>query len=95
MTSPSSIAASGDNLFITDLRGAILSISSDDQVSAVIPTAHIDGREGWPNALVDGESVAPTIQAGEINSPHGIVASQDGSIYATEWYFGGRVISLI
>lgn len=95
MTSPSSIAASGDNLFITDLRGAILSISSDDQVSAVIPSAHIEGREGWPNALVSGESVAPTIQAGEINSPHGIVASHDGSIYATEWYFGGRVITLV
>jgi DNA-binding beta-propeller fold protein YncE len=95
MTSPSSIAASGDKLFITDLRGAILSISSDDHVNAVIPSAHIDGREGWPNAMVNGESLAPTIKAGEINSPHGIVASKDGSIYATEWFFGGRVITLV
>jgi hypothetical protein len=45
--------------------------------------------------MVNGESVAPTINAGEINSPHGIVASKDGSIYATEWYFGGRVITLV
>ena len=95
MTSPSSIAASGDNLFVTDLRGAILAISIDDQVSAVVPSAHIDGREGWPNALIGGESVAPSINAGEINSPHGIVASKDGSIYATEWFFGGRVITLV
>ena len=94
MTSPSSIAASGESLFITDLRGAILSISMDDQVSAVIPSSHIDAREGWPNALVDGESIAPTIKAGEINSPHGIVASKEGAIYATEWFFGGRVLAL-
>jgi DNA-binding beta-propeller fold protein YncE len=94
MTSPSSIAASGEKLFITDLRGAILAISNNEQVSAIIPSAHIDGREGWPNALVNGQTIAPTIQEGEINSPHGIVASKDGSIYVTEWYFGGRVITL-
>jgi hypothetical protein len=94
MTSPSSLAASGDNLFVTDLRGAILAISIDDQVSAVVPSAHIDGREGWPNALIGGESVAPSINAGEINSPHGIVASKEGAIYATEWFFGGRVLAL-
>jgi len=94
MTSPSSIAASGESLFITDLRGAILAISNSEQVSAIIPSSHVDGREGWPNALVNGETIAPTIQQGEINSPHGIVVSRDGSIFVTEWYFGGRVISL-
>jgi DNA-binding beta-propeller fold protein YncE len=94
MTSPSSIAVSGENLFVTDLRGAILAISINEQVSVIIPSAHIDSRPGWPNALADGQTIAPTIEAGEINSPHGIVASKDGSIYATEWFFGGRVIAL-
>jgi hypothetical protein len=94
MTSPSSIAISGANLAVTDLRGAILAVSKDDQVSAVIPSTQSDGRPHWPNALVDGEVAPPAIEEGEINSPHGIVASDSGRIFATEWYFGGRVISL-
>jgi hypothetical protein len=94
MTSPSSITCSGDKLFVTDLRGAILSISMNDQVDAVISSSQLDGRPGWPNELINGETVAPTIQSGKINSPHGIVSSPDGSIYATEWYLGGRVISI-
>lgn len=94
MTSPSSITSSGKKLFVTDLRGAILSISMEDQVDAVISSTQLDGRPGWPNELINGETVAPTIQSGKINSPHGIVSTPDGSIYATEWYLGGRVIAL-
>lgn len=94
MTSPSSITSSGSKLFVTDLRGAILSISIEDEVDAVISSTQLDGRPGWPNELINGETVAPTIESGKINSPHGIVSTPAGSIYVTEWYFGGRVISI-
>jgi DNA-binding beta-propeller fold protein YncE len=92
MTSPSSITGNEESLFITDLHGAILSISRKDEVVALIPTAHHEDRQGWPNTLVNGELFAPEIGDGEINSPHGIAVTPEGLLFISEWYLGGRVL---
>lgn len=97
ITTPSSLALSGDDLYVTDLYGAIVKISKSGAATAQIPSTHSQERPGWPNALAtvgSDETIAPTIAEGCINSPHGIVASKDGVVYATEWFFGGRVLKL-
>jgi DNA-binding beta-propeller fold protein YncE len=96
MIGPSSIAVGRDALFVTDLFGAVISVSQEDEVSALIQTTNSQSRPGWPNAFGDvaEKLVAPTIPQGAVNSPHGIALSPDGILYFTEWFLGGRVVRL-
>lgn len=94
MTSPSSLAVRGSDLLVTDLFGAILAIDLSDEVRAIVPTSNVNTREGWPNKISDGDSVAPDVFEGRLNSPHGITVSTKGDIYFTEWYLGGRAVTI-
>jgi DNA-binding beta-propeller fold protein YncE len=94
MTSPSSLAVFKDRLVLTDLFGAILSIDQGDRVEALVATAGNNTRPGWPNRMVGEATVAPELSEGVINSPHGITVAPNGKVYFTEWFLGGRVVSL-
>jgi len=94
MTSPSSLAVRGSDLLVTDLFGAILAIDLSDDVRAIIPTSKVNTREGWPNKLSGTNSVAPDVFEGKLNSPHGITVSSKGEVYFTEWYLGGRAVTI-
>ena len=94
MTSPSSLAVRGSDILVTDLFGAILAIDLDDQVRAIVPTSNVNTREGWPNKISDGDSIAPNVFEGKLNSPHGITVSIRGEVYFTEWYLGGRAVTI-
>ncbi len=94
MTSPSSLAVRGSDLLVTDLFGAILAIDLDDQVRAILPTSNVNTREGWPNKISGADSVAPDVLEGKLNSPHGITVSVRGEVYFTEWYLGGRAVTI-
>jgi len=94
MTSPSSLAVRGNDLLVTDLFGAILAIDLDDQVRAILPTLNVNTREGWPNKMSGADSVAPDVFEGMLNSPHGITVSVRGEVYFTEWYLGGRAVTI-
>jgi hypothetical protein len=94
MTSPSSLAVRGSDLLVTDLFGAILAIDLDDRVRAILPTSNVNTREGWPNKMFGADSVAPDVFEGMLNSPHGITVSVRGEVYFTEWYLGGRAVTI-
>ena len=94
MPTPSSLALRGDDLLVTDLRGALLRIDRNDRVHVIVADSHGSDREGWPNRVVDGEVVAPEFREGCLNSPHGLAVGPTGAIYLTEWALGGRVIRL-
>jgi len=94
MTSPSSLAVRGSDLLVTDLFGAILAIDLDDHVRAIVPTSNVNTREGWPNKMSGADSVAPDVFEGKLNSPHGITVSVRGEVYFTEWYLGGRAVTI-
>ena len=94
MTSPSSLAVRGSDLLVTDLFGAILAIDLDDHVRAIVPTSNVNTREGWPNKISGADSVAPDVFEGMLNSPHGITVSVRGEVYFTEWYLGGRAVTI-
>ena len=94
MTSPSSLAVRGSDLLVTDLFGAILAIDLDDQVRAIVPTSKVNTRVGWPNKMSGADSVAPDVFEGALNSPHGITVSKKGDVYFTEWYLGGRAVTI-
>jgi hypothetical protein len=93
-TSPSSLAVRGSDLLVTDLFGAILAIDLDDRVRAILPTSNVNTREGWPNKMSGADSVAPDVFEGMLNSPHGITVSVRGEVYFTEWYLGGRAVTI-
>lgn len=94
MTSPSCIAVQGDQLIVTDLYGTILTVAHDDRVAVRLGDISGSTRSGWPNREVDGAVVAPLLQDGELNSPHGVAATEAGEIFLTDWVFGGRVVRL-
>jgi sugar lactone lactonase YvrE len=94
MTSPSSLAVRGNDLLVTDLFGAILAIDLDDRVRAILPTSNVNTRGGWPNKMSGADSVAPDVFEGMLNSPHGITVSVRGEVYFTEWYLGGRAVTI-
>jgi hypothetical protein len=94
ITSPSSIAVRGGDLIVTELDGALLRVDKHDGVFAIIPRTGEHDREGWPNAAIGAELVRPEVVFGQLNSPHGVAVGADGSIYLTEWFFGGRQIRL-
>jgi len=94
MPTPSSLALRGDDLLVTDLRGALLRIDRNDRVHVIVADSHGSDREGWPNRVVDGEVVAPEFREGCLNSPHGLAVGPSGAVYLTEWALGGRIIRL-
>jgi hypothetical protein len=94
LVAPCSLATVGDRLAVADLVSRITVLDLDDEL-----VEHIGGdreatrRPGWPNALGDDGLAAPPAPApGRFNSPHGVVAGPDGSLYVTEWLLGGRWI---
>jgi hypothetical protein len=97
LDSPSGLAVAGDLLVVAEHRAARLSVfDADDELVGFVgedPTA-IE-RPGWPNRL-DGRGfpVAPDVTPGLLNSPHGLAAGPDGTIYVAEYLIGGRVVRL-
>ncbi len=94
MIGPSSIAIREDLLIVTDLYGAMLSVDLNGKVEILIPSIKPERGEGWPNQIIDGETVAPDMRDGAVNSPHGVCVAPSGTVFFTEWYFGGRVVRI-
>lgn len=94
MIGPSSFAIRKDLLIVTDLYGAMLSVDLAGNVEILIPSIKPERGEGWPNQIKDGESIAPDVIVGAVNSPHGVAVNSSGTVFFTEWYFGGRVVRI-
>lgn len=94
MRRPSSLAVRADRILVTDLIGALLAVDPDDRVETLLPATGLDARKGWPNAVVDGQTVRPPLEVGVLNSPHGIAVGSGGQVYLTEWLLGGRQLRL-
>jgi hypothetical protein len=94
LRAPSCLAVRGDELLVTELLGAIISVDRADRVAVRAGIVHDEVRPGFPNRVVDGETVAPVLVDGMLNSPHGIGVTDSGVVYVTEWVFGGRVEGL-
>ncbi|KGA16522.1 hypothetical protein GM51_12335 [freshwater metagenome] len=94
MIGPSSFAIRNDLLIVTDLYGAMLSVDLADNVEILIPSIKPERGEGWPNQIKNGETLAPDVIDGAVNSPHGVAVNLSGTVFFTEWYFGGRVVRI-
>ncbi|WP_147430072.1 hypothetical protein [Frondihabitans australicus] len=95
MRRPSSLAQRGSRILVTDLVGALLSVSPEGRIAEVLPSSVDDERPGWPNALdASGATVRPPLVEGHLNSPHGIAVGPAGQVYLTEWLLGGRQLRL-
>ncbi|MGI5129823.1 hypothetical protein ACQEVB_23685 [Pseudonocardia sp. CA-107938] len=97
LNSPSGLTVAGRLLVVAEHRAARLAVfDEDDQLVGFIgedPTAIT--RAGWPNAVdADGLPVAPDFASGRFNSPHGLTAGPDGTVYVAEYVIGGRVVRL-
>jgi DNA-binding beta-propeller fold protein YncE len=96
LTTPSGFCSFGEYLVVAELKARVVILDGDDTIVGSIGDApHNVAREGWPNAVVVGETQPPQgLRPGEFNSPHGITCDPDGTIYVTEWLLGGRQIKL-
>lgn len=101
LRSPSTFAADGRGLLLTELDGAILRVSPGGRVTSVVGRAERDeaddgwpSRDGWPNARHGGRLERPPLTDGVLNSPHGIAVDTNGEILLTEWVIGGRYLRL-
>jgi len=92
-TSPSALATSGDDLVVAELFGAIAALDIEDDLIEVVGDDSPTKRPGWPNRL-DGGTQAPLLRASQFNSPHGVAADADGSIFVAEWLIAGRLVQL-
>lgn len=94
---PTGFSIYGDKMFIAELKGRIAVYDLEDKLLGYL----CDGIEytscpGWPNRYgQDKTPIAPNdLQAGKLNSPHGIDIDSNGNIYISEWLIGGRFIKL-
>jgi DNA-binding beta-propeller fold protein YncE len=91
LRAPSCLALLGEELLVTELLGAIFLFDRADRAK-VRAGAVLEGPPpGWPNRVVGGETVAPVLIDGALNSPHGVATTELGDVYVTEWLYGGRV----
>jgi DNA-binding beta-propeller fold protein YncE len=95
---PSAFASFDDILVVAELNARLLLLDAGDQILAEIGEGrdYLE-REGWPNRLDENGTPADTrhlIRTETFNSPHGIAAGADGSIYVSEWLIGDRYTKL-
>ena len=106
LTSPSNFAEVGDQMIVGELRARLAVFDIDDNFVCYIgeneSIARVERNSpedvpGWPNNLdADGNVIRSQIlEPGEFNSPHGLAADSDGSLYVGEWLVGGRYTKLV
>lgn len=97
LVTPSVFTTFGDTLIIGELKARLVVLDGDDQILGYLGdgTEYVS-KEGWPNRVQDGKKVPPhfDIEPGKFNSPHGIAADANGTIYISEWLLGDRFIKL-
>lgn len=96
LVSPGGFAVSGSLMYVSELDARVAILDLDDQVIGTIGQAGARDRPGWPNRLDDsGVPVRPGLEPDLFNTPHGIAAGPDGSLYVAEWLIGGRLVRLV
>ena len=89
--SPSGFASHGEFMLVSELRGSRITIlDADDELVGYLGenSGAFKRLADWPNVSHDD------VEPGLFNSPHGVAAGDDGSIYVAEWMIGGRITKL-
>ncbi|PRB14190.1 hypothetical protein CQ042_11960 [Microbacterium sp. MYb62] len=94
LTSPSGFALDGEQVWVTELHGAIVAFGLDERVAARLGDTDGADAAGWPNTIVGDELERSELVGGVFRSPHGIAVDASGAIAVSEWVIGGRVIVL-
>ncbi len=98
LSSPSAFALlDDDTLVVAELRARLALVDRDDRLIGYLGADEaVCDRPGWPNAKnAAGEPIRPpSLAAAKFNSPHGLTADQDGTLYVAEWLIGGRYTKL-
>lgn len=94
LTSPSGLALRDGRLWVTELYGSIKILDLQGELLDTFGTEFGVRSPGWPNALMDGATVAPPTRSAQFSSPHGIAASTTGEVIIGEWRIGGRTVLL-
>lgn len=82
-------AVQGGDLIVAELCARLAILDPDDQLVGYLGrNEQACEREGWPDL---GNH---HLRTEAFNSPHGIAADADGSLYIVEWIVGGRLIKM-
>ena len=90
LSSPSGIAVTGEELWVTQLFGSVVVMDLDYNVLSVLGASEDNRDDAWPNALSRVGPVPALPALGEFRSPHGIAAFPEGRILVAEWLLEGR-----
>lgn len=97
LDSPSSLTMLNGHLFVSELFGGIAEFDEHDRFVRTLESARARSYDepAWPNRPgADSDALAaPTLSAGQFNSPHGLTAHA-GALYLTEWFIGGRLTTI-
>jgi hypothetical protein len=98
LVTPSGFAGFGDYLVVAELKARLVLLDREDRIVGYIGAGpHHVVKPGWPNrhdAAGKGQPPQRDIRIGEFNSPHGVCADAQGSIYVSEWLLGDRFTKL-
>jgi hypothetical protein len=97
LNSPSAFASYGGNLVVAELHARLALLGPEDQLICYLgENGEVCQHPGWPNGVDELERPvrAPDLRPGRFNSPHGLAADSDGSLYVAEWLIGGRMVKL-
>ena len=90
LTSPSGFITVGDLLLVVEIRASIKLLDLEDNLIVALGSNDgVEQTEGWPDVLPEH------IRPGRFNSPHGVAADANGSLYVTELFTGGRITKLV
>lgn len=89
LTSPCCFITVGDQMVVPELRARVTVLDAEDNLVCYLgENESVCDISGWPNHPKE------LIHPGKFNSPHGIAADKDGSLYVVEWINGGRITKL-
>ncbi len=96
LVSPSAFASIGETLIIGDLRARLTMVDMADRlITHLGDGGAVYDEAGWPNvASLNGQVARRPVARYQFGSPHGLAATEDGTIYVAEWRIGGRVVRL-
>ena len=87
--SPSGFLTYDSLMIVVELRARLTLIdAADGLVTYLGDNPGVSDTEGWPDISAD------LIKPGKFNSPHGVAADSDGSLYIVEFITGGRMTKL-
>lgn len=95
LRTPSGLALQDGVLWVTELDGALATVTTDGAVTGRWGVASPEHAPTWPNdPAPDGSLLRPHTDLTLLVAPHGVTVDARGRVLVSEWHIGGRLVVL-